>query len=145
MNPKQKLKIGIAGFSQESVTFWPGVTDLSDFEENALYGQDVIEKLRNTNTPIGGFIDICEHESIDLYPICAAPGDATAPAADEAYNHYVPRIVEGFNKVRDTLGGIVTHVAGMVAGRVWQKAIAVSVRNHIHEETLDDYKTELNK
>lgn len=47
--------------------------------------------------------------------------------------------------LRDTLGAIVTHVAGMVAGRVWQKAVAVSVRNHIHEETLEDYKMELNK
>lgn len=47
--------------------------------------------------------------------------------------------------LRDTVGAIVTHVAGMVGGRVWQKAVAVSVRNHIFEETLEDYKTGLNK
>ena len=45
--------------------------------------------------------------------------------------------------LRDTVGGIITHVAGLVAGRAWQRAIAVSVRQHIHEDDLEQYRKEL--
>ena len=47
--------------------------------------------------------------------------------------------------LRDTVGGIITHVAGLVGGRYWQKAIAVTVREHIHEDSLEDYKKELSE
>lgn len=42
--------------------------------------------------------------------------------------------------LRDTVGGLVTHVASLVAGRAWSKQISVAVRRHIHEDTLDEYK-----
>ena len=47
--------------------------------------------------------------------------------------------------LRDTVGGIVIHVAGLVGGREWARQIAVSVRQHIHEDTLDEYKEGLSK
>ncbi len=60
------MKLGIAGFSHETVSFWPGVTDLKAFERTALYGEDVIKKRRGTNSSLGGFLDICEPAGIEL-------------------------------------------------------------------------------
>jgi hypothetical protein len=47
--------------------------------------------------------------------------------------------------LRDTIGGIVTHAAALVGGREWARSIAIAVRRHIHEDTLDEYKEELSK
>jgi hypothetical protein len=52
------VKLGIAGFSHETVSFWTRVTDLKAFERTALYGEDVIKKSRGTNTSLGGFLNI---------------------------------------------------------------------------------------
>jgi microcystin degradation protein MlrC len=83
------MKLGISGFSHETVSFWPGVTDLKAFERTALYGEDVIKKRRGTNSSLGGFLDICEPAGIELYPILAAQGGATATVADEVYDHWL--------------------------------------------------------
>ena len=40
------MKIGLAAFGHETITFWPGVTDLAAFERVAYHGQDVIAKNR---------------------------------------------------------------------------------------------------
>ena len=44
------MRLGVAGFSHETVSFWPGVTGLEAFERTALYGADIIEKGRGTNS-----------------------------------------------------------------------------------------------
>ena len=54
------MKIGIAGFSHETITFWPEITGLAEFERVAHHGKDVIEKGRGANSCIGGFIDVLE-------------------------------------------------------------------------------------
>jgi microcystin degradation protein MlrC len=109
------MKLGIAGFSHETVSFWPGVTDLKAFERTALYGEDVIIKSRGTNTSLGGFLDICEPAGIELYPTLAARGGATATVADEVYDHYVPLIKSGFEQVADDLDGVLLALHGAMA------------------------------
>jgi microcystin degradation protein MlrC len=110
-----EMRLGVAGFSHETVSFWPGVTSLEAFERTALYGEDVIEKGRGTNSAIGGFIDICEREGVELVPICAAQGGATATVADEVYDHYVPYMKKGFAEVADGLDGILLSLHGAMA------------------------------
>ena len=109
------LKIAIAGFSHETVSFWPGLTSLEDFERAAHYGDDVISKNRRTNTSIGGFIDICEKEKLDIIPICAASGGATATVADEVYDHYVSFIVRRLAEVAKEIDGILLALHGAMA------------------------------
>jgi len=110
-----KYRIGVAGFSHETVSFWPGVTSLDDFEMSSAYGADIIEKGRDTNSCIGGFIEICEKEEAEMVPIVVGSGGATATVADEVYNHYVPLIVEGFRKEKDHLDGILLSLHGAMA------------------------------
>lgn len=109
------MKLGVAGFSHETVSFWPGVTSLDAFERTALYGADVIEKLKGTNSSIGGFIEVCEQEGVDLVPICSASGGATATVADEVYDHYVPYMRKNFSKVAGKLDGILLALHGAMA------------------------------
>ena len=68
------MKLGIAGLGHETITFWPGVTSLEAFKRDELLGRNVVEKRRGTNTPIRGFLDICEPAGVELYPVVAARG-----------------------------------------------------------------------
>ena len=110
-----KYRIGVAGFNHETVSFWPGVTSLEAFERYAYYGEDLIEKGRDTNSCIGGFIEICEKENVELVPVVAASGGATATVADEVYDHYVPLMVKGFKEEKDRLDGILLSLHGAMA------------------------------
>ena len=106
------MKIGIAGFEHETVSFWPGVTDLNKFEPNAVHGSDVIRKRRNTNTSIGGFIDVLEAAGVDIFPVCDASGGATATVADRVYDFYVNEMKREFSKFAAELDGILLFLHG---------------------------------
>ena len=106
------MKIGLAGFGHETITFWPGVTDLAAFERVAYHGQDVIDKNRGMNSCIGGFIDVLEPQGIGMIPICDAMGGATATVADEVYDFYVEQMSKGFAEVDDELDGILLAMHG---------------------------------
>jgi len=106
------MKIGLAGFGHETITFWPGVTDLAAFERVAYHGQDVTDKNRGVNSCIGGFIDVLEPQGIEIIPICDAMGGATATVADEVYDFYVGKMSKAFAAVADELDGILLAMHG---------------------------------
>jgi len=110
-----KLRLGVAGFSHETITFWPGLTTLEDFERDAVYGQAVLDKARGTNTCIGGFMEVCEAEGAELVPILNASGGATETVADEVYDHYVPLMRKGFREMRDGIDGVLLSLHGAMA------------------------------
>ena len=104
------MKIGIAGLGHETITFWPGLTRLEAFQRDELRGRDVIEKRRGTNTPIGGFADVCESQGVEMHPVCAAFGGVTATVADEVFHHYVGEMKRGFGEA--DLDGILLEFHG---------------------------------
>ncbi|MFX0149862.1 MAG: M81 family metallopeptidase [Candidatus Hodarchaeota archaeon] len=122
------MKIGLAGFGHETITFWPGVTRLEDFERVALYGKDIVEKRRGTNSAMGGFIDILEREGVEMVPICAAFGGATATVADEVYDQYVEYMRRGFAKNASELDGILLWMHGAMAAESRQDPETDAVR-----------------
>jgi microcystin degradation protein MlrC len=109
------FKVGVAGLSHETITFWPGVTSLDDFERTATYGEHVLSKARGTNTCIGGFMEVCEANGVELLPILNASGGATATVADEVYDHYVPLMRKGFDEIGDDLDGVLLSLHGAMA------------------------------
>jgi microcystin degradation protein MlrC len=129
----KNYKIGVAGFAHETITFWPGLTTLEDFERNATYGKEVIEKARSTNSCIGGFIEVCEGNGVELLPICNAPGGATETVADEVYDHYVTKMREGFRDIRDEIDAILLSLHGAMATESQQDPETDAVRE-IREE-----------
>ena len=104
------MKLGIAGLGHETITFWPGVTSLEAFKRDELLGRDVIEKRRGTNTPIGGFIEVCESEGVEMLPVCSAFGGVTATVADEVFDHYVGEMKRGFGEA--DLDGVLLELHG---------------------------------
>jgi microcystin degradation protein MlrC len=106
------LKLGVAGLGHETITFWPGITDLEDFKRGALHGTDVIESGRGTNTSMGGFIDVCEAAGVELFPVCNAFGGVTATVADRVFDFYVDEMRREFSKVAGELDGILLELHG---------------------------------
>lgn len=129
----KKLRLGVAGFSHETITFWPGLTTLTDFERDATYGQAVLDKARGTNTCIGGFMEICEAEDAELVPVLNASGGATETVADEVYDHYVPLMRKGFRDMRNGIDGALLSLHGAMATESRQDPETDAVRE-IREE-----------
>ena len=129
----KKLRLGVAGFSHETITFWPGLTTLTDFERDAAYGQAVLDKARGTNTCIGGFMEVCEAEGAELVPVLNASGGATETVADEVYDHYVPLMRRGFREMRDGIDGVLLSLHGAMATESRQDPETDAVRE-IREE-----------
>jgi len=123
------MKIGIAGFEHETVTFWPGVTPLEDFERDALHGVKVVERRRGTNTTVGGFIDVCEKEGVELFPVCEASGGATATVSDRVYDFYVGEMKREFAKATIELDGILLFLHGAMVTESLQDTETYVIRD----------------
>lgn len=104
------MKLGIAGLGHETITFWPGVTGLEAFRRDELRGREVVEKRRGTNTPIGGFVGVCESEGVEMLPVCSAFGGVTATVADEVFDVYVGEMKRGFGDA--DLDGVLLELHG---------------------------------
>ncbi len=114
------MRLGLAEFSLESVTFLPETTGVEVFEEGALRGAAVIDGNRGANTALGGFIDICEAEGAAMQGIVAVGAGAAASASEEALARYTAEIVAGL----DGLDGLLLHLHGALATPANRKADA---------------------
>lgn len=114
------MRLGIAEFSLESVTFLPETTSIDVFEQGALRGPDVIAGNRGANTALGGFINVCGAEGVSLQGIVAVGAGAAASASEEALARYTEEIVAGL----DGLDGLLIHLHGALATPANRKADA---------------------
>mgnify|MGYP003582365263 CR=1 FL=1 len=105
-------RVAIAGFQLESVSFLPVPSTLADFERVALRGSEIIEKLRGTNTVMGGFIKVCEAANMSMLPLVQTSCGAAGPATDEAVEHYAAEIAQGIRTHADQLDGILLFLHG---------------------------------
>ena len=114
------MRLGIAEFSLESVTFLPETTGIDVFEQGALRGPEVVAGNRGANTALGGFIDICEAEGASMHGILAVGAGAAAAASEEALARYTDEIVAGLAG----LDGLLIHLHGALATPTDRKADA---------------------
>ncbi|MFB9984783.1 M81 family metallopeptidase [Mesorhizobium kowhaii] len=107
------MKVAIAGFILESVSFLPNVVTLEDFKRNESRGSEMVDNHRGTETVLGGFIDICEREGIEMVPIVWTAGDhRTCAAADDAFDYYCQVIFDGLMAQRGSLDGVLLDLHG---------------------------------
>ncbi|RVK09158.1 M81 family peptidase [Sinorhizobium medicae] len=106
------MKVAIAGFELESVTFLPTVTTLEEFKQAESRGSAIVERHRRTNTVVGGFIDVCERERVEMVPIVDTSRGAAGPADEEAFLYYCDAIVEGLRAHRGALDGVLLSLHG---------------------------------
>ena len=106
------MRLAIAGFNLESVTFLPNPTTLNDFEVLAKRGQDLLDSFSGTNTVPGGFIEECNAHKIEILPLVYSEAGAAASATDEAFDHYLSEISEGILEEKIALDGILLGLHG---------------------------------
>ncbi|MHC2543276.1 microcystin degradation protein MlrC [Sinorhizobium meliloti] len=106
------MKVAIAGFSLESVSFLPNPTTVEDFQRSESRGSEIVGCYRGTETAIGGFIDICEREGVEMAPIVVTSAGAAGPATDDAFDYYCKVIVDGLEAHSGSLDGVLLDLHG---------------------------------
>lgn len=111
--PKPKtLRLAIAGFHLESVSFLPVMSTYADFERTAQRGEAILDQRRGTNDVMGGFIEVCEQANVDMLPIVNAVLGALGPATDEAVERYADEIAGAIAAQADSLDGVLLFLHG---------------------------------
>ena len=118
------MRIAIAGFWLESVTFLPDQTEIPEFERSAKRGNALIRGFQVTSTPQGGLIDVLTAEGAELIGIVDAGVGAAASASDAAYEKYLSEIVSGIDAVKGEIDGVALHLHGALATPTNRKADA---------------------
>lgn len=106
------MRIAMAGFNLESVSFLPEETSIADFQHNETRGNELLHRFRGSNTVMGGFIDACEEAGFDMLPIVMTEAGARGSAADPAFDHYADVIITALNAARNDIDGILLHLHG---------------------------------
>ncbi|MFC1528846.1 M81 family metallopeptidase [Candidatus Latescibacterota bacterium] len=80
-------RVLVGSMLHETNTFNPMLTDLEEFKiRGLLFGDEILEKRRNTGTEMGGFIETLEENGIEIIPsahACPLPsGRVTTEALD---------------------------------------------------------------
>lgn len=90
------MKIAIAEISQETDTFSPIPTTLSDFEQSGLYlGDEVVERMGGVGK-IGGFLNIAQHESdVEYLPILRARATSGGRLTDDTLTYLTDKLIDG--------------------------------------------------
>lgn len=118
------MRLAIAGFGLESVTFLPEVTDIADFERLAKRGDAVVAELRGSNTAAGGMIAAAEAGGAELTGLVYVDAGAAASASDAAYEQYTREIVEGLTGLKGRIDGLLLHLHGALATPTERRADA---------------------
>ena len=161
------MRIAIAGFALESVSFLPVLTGRAEFERTAVRGADMIEALADSASVGGGFIEVLRAAGAEIVPLVYTDGSAAGPASDEAFEAYcreicdglaaeagrlfylslftgfayadVPQVGASIVAVADGDRGLAERAARDLAGRLWAARHALLHRELVHglEDGLD--------
>lgn len=94
------MRIAIAELAQETDSFSPLVTDLSDFETYGLfYGAEVIKRMQGVG-PIGGMLEVVaeQNEPVELVPIVRAWASAGGTIKAETIELLLGRLLSGLRE-----------------------------------------------
>ncbi len=106
------MRIALAGFNLESVSFLPSETSIADFEHFEAKGDAIIPRFRGTNTVMGGFIDACDAAGAEMLPIVQTEAGARGSASEAAFKHYASMIVDAIRAEAGRLDGVLLHLHG---------------------------------
>ncbi len=113
------MRVVVGGISHETSTFTPVQTTWISYEERFLLrGDDILITFRNTNTPIGGFIDGAAQHGFELVPTLVAEphpsGPTPRPIFDTLLDEMLSRIKEA-----GVIDGVLLELHGsMVVGNL---------------------------
>ena len=106
------LRVAVAGFALESVSFLPGTHGIADFEKATARGTAMVEALRGSQSPVGGFVDILDAEGVEIVPLTNAHLGVGGNASDDAFDFYRDEICAGLRGLRDDIDGVLLFLHG---------------------------------
>ncbi len=111
------MRIGIAGFSDETCTFCKDPTTIERFEQGTLRGQAILERSRGIPNYINGFMRVLEAEGAEMVPTVAAskgPGGFSSWLTTECFDKYSYEIADAL-KAAGKLDGVLLALHGAMA------------------------------
>jgi microcystin degradation protein MlrC len=110
-------RVVTGGISHETSTFTPVETTLESYKERFLLrGQEILEVFRNTNSPIGGFIDGAEKHGFELIPTLFAEPHTSAPTPRPLFDSLVDELLAGIAAAGPIDGVLLDLHGSMCAG-----------------------------
>ncbi|MGI6662842.1 MAG: M81 family metallopeptidase [Bacillota bacterium] len=111
------MRIGIAGFSDETCTFCKDPTTIERFEQGTVRGQAILERSRGIPNYINGFMRVLEAEGAEMVPTVAAskgPGGFSSWLTTECFDKYSYEIADAL-KAAGKLDGVLLALHGAMA------------------------------
>ena len=112
-------RVVVGGISHETSTFTPVETTLQSYRERFLLrGPDMLQALRGTNTPIGGFIDGADKHGFELIPTFFAEAHTSAPTPRPLFDDLVNELLAGIEAAGAVDGVLLELHGSMCAGNL---------------------------
>jgi len=93
------MRIAIAEFSQETDTFTPIPSDVSDFESSTLlFGRGILEKTEGNDVLDGVCAFFRDKKDVELLPILSAKAVAGGKLKEETVRHFTLKLTEGLRE-----------------------------------------------
>lgn len=111
MSTRPEERILVALFRQESHSFVPGVTSMSDFElQGVREGADVLTPRGNAETD--GYLAAAAEHGVELLPVIDAKALSGGPVSDEAFEYFLGRICDAVREHVDDIDGVMLGLHG---------------------------------
>lgn len=114
------MRLALAGFAHETVTFLPTETTLEEFNLTAQRGSDIIDTYRGSKAVAGGFIAACEDEGVEMTGLVYAECAPSGPVSEAAFQAYLQAIRGGLEDTATRPDGLLLHLHGAMATRLRQ-------------------------
>jgi microcystin degradation protein MlrC len=102
----------VGEFSHETNTFAPGRTGREAFAERREHLGGFADKLRGTNTPVGGFVDAADERGVKLVETVAAAATPGGLVTADAYDRYTGEILSTVRERTDEVDGVALSLHG---------------------------------
>ncbi len=94
------MRIAVGQISQESHSFAPASISIQNFKDYVfLEGDEIPQRLENTNTTIAGFMDVMQRENFDPVYTLVAKAVSSGPLKREALDFLIGNLLEKLEKV----------------------------------------------
>ena len=114
------MRVVTGAISHETSTFTTVATTWENYEEHFGYlrGQKIIETFRNTNTPIGGFIEGAEAHGFELIPTLFAEPHPSGPTPRDIFDKVLNELLQGIAAALPIDGVLLQLHGAMVAEEI---------------------------
>jgi microcystin degradation protein MlrC len=111
------MRIATGGISHETSTFTTVPTTIASAEDRQGYqrGQEMLDKYRGANTPIGGFIEGAEAHGFELVPTTFWEAHPSAPLPRADFDSILSHLISGIEATGDIDGVLLELHGAMVA------------------------------